>query len=156
MDANTHRQLADLFRTRRKEQGLTLQNVAHAINRSVSYVSDVERAQRGARMPAFLAVLWAQYLNIDPDRALCLLGYADSAVNVEPVRQYLETHVWAVKVQGARQTIAAAQESADELWRQTRPGSPQRQLATELRDACRNVRALLRIPRSVEAATHAG
>jgi transcriptional regulator with XRE-family HTH domain len=59
------REIGAFLRAQREKRGRSLDDVALAINRSKTYVCDVEAGRRGgSKMPAEIVSMWAGYLNI--------------------------------------------------------------------------------------------
>lgn len=132
----------------RKRRGHTLKDVAAAVGRGISWVSDVEHGRRGSRMDPVLAFLWADYLSIDPGQLLEATGLSGHHQELARVRHYLETGQWAHKFIRAKSRLVKALELAERIATDAPLSAGIREDALSLKSEISGVITLLRIPRN--------
>jgi len=132
----------------RKKQGHTLKDVAAAVGRGISWVSEVEHGRRGSRMDPVLAFLWADYLSIDPGQLLEATGLSGHSQELARVRHYLETGQWAHKFIRARARLADALKLAERIAADAPLSAGIREDALSLKSHITGVITLLRVPRT--------
>ena len=143
----------------RRERGHTLRDIADALGRSTQWVSDVEHGRRGSRMDPVLALLWAEYLNIDAQPVLDSIGLLGERRELSRVRHYLETGQWAHKWLAGHKKLGELVDKIASIRANVGPGDkfarvPRADL-NELKLLAKSCRELLRIPRTLDPPTEA-
>lgn len=140
--------MGDWLRNARLQRRHTQKDVADAIGRGIQYVCDVEKGRRGHKMDPVIALLWCEYLALDPETLFGYLGLGQTDTERYRIQHYLETTAWAHRLMGAKRQLERALPESEDLWASLKPGSPQKAQALQVRDAIRGSLNALRIPRS--------
>lgn len=134
----------------RVQRGHRQQDVADAIGRSNRYVSDVERGYRGHRMDPVIALLWCDYLVLEPTQMFAYLGLGDVELARWRVQHYMETGAWAHRFMQARALLRKALPAAEAIAVKYQRHNVLKAEAFQVRDAVRGAIEALRVPQTSE------
>lgn len=141
------RDMGKFLRKARLRRGHTLKDVGAALGRKISFVCDVEHGRRGHRMDPITALLWAEYLVVDPQELFSYLGFGDTELDRFRVQQYLQSSAWAHRFTVGRRTLQNALPEIEALWSSLKSGTPQKAQAFQVREAIQIALESLRVPR---------
>lgn len=120
----TNAHIGGLLARLRKKQKITQRGVAEAINRSVSYVCDVEKGRRGIRaMDPIVLLTWAEYLNYPIGNILVHAGYVEQEFD-ERYGSYIRILRSKRRAQQVGTAIRGAKETLDEIKKLTEGTDP--------------------------------
>lgn len=131
------------MREERLAGGYRLKDVAQATGKTVSYICDVEHGRAGGGLQPANALIWAEYLGVDPERVFTLLGVSDNELTRMRVQHYLESEAWSLRWMRARGALDAAIGPAQELFLELR--GPQKDRADQVRQAILEARNALHV-----------
>jgi len=138
--------MGEWLRGHRMAQGHRLKDVADAIGRGIQYVCDVEHGRRGHRMEPVTALLWCEYLELDPADIFKHLSIGSGELQRLRIQHYLETGTWARKFVKGKRALDDVAPMVDDLIAHASPGPRKNQLY-QIRDAIETARGALRVPR---------
>lgn len=139
------REMGLWLRQARVARKCRLKDVGDAIGRGPQYVHDVEMGRRGKRMDPVLALMWCEYLVLDPQVMFSYLGLGDTESQRFRILHYLETGAWAVKFLKGKKALERAMRELDGLMRGLPSGVQKAQLK-QIFDLLETVDGALRIP----------
>ena len=143
------REMGRWLRKAREDRGHTLQDVAAAIGRNFRFVSDVELGRRGHKMDPVMALLWCEYLALEPEVMFAYLGLGDTDLDRYRVQHYLQTAAWAHRFTRSKRELQSALPVIESLCQDLlRAARPEKAKAYQVRDAIKAALAGLTIPRS--------
>ena len=132
----------------RLQRNHTIVDVAAAIGKDFRYVSEVELGKRGHQMDPLIALLWSEYLALDPETFFNHLGLGETDLDRFRVQQYLQTSAWAHRFTQGKRQLDRALPVAESLYAKMRHNSPEKSEAKQILDAIRGAVEALRIPRN--------
>lgn len=138
--------MGEWLREHRLKQGHRLKDVSDAIGRGIQYVCDVEHGRRGHRMEPVTAMLWCEYLELDPATMFSYLQLGSGELERQRIQHYLETGTWARKFVAGKRALDDVAPLVDDLIAGMSPGLKKNQLY-QIRDAIETARGALRVPR---------
>lgn len=144
------RQMGEHLKRVRLERGHTQQDVASALGKGFQYVSDVENGRRGHQMAPLTAMVWAEYLAIDPQVLFDYLEVGKTGMDRLRVRHYMETGKWANRFLLCRRALLRAETEVKALLPLLREKTPEKLAAYQLRDSILAARNAVHIPRNGE------
>jgi len=136
--------LGTVLREQRLAVGATLQDVADATGKSVSYICDIESGRRGPNIEPMFAMLWAEYLDLDPADIFLFIGLSHEQVLRLRTQHYLTSGAWAKRWVGTKHRLEEALPVAQALFLQLRGDDKDR--ARVLRDAIRACLNMMHVP----------
>jgi len=143
------RDMGAWLRKMRLQRGHTITDVAAAIGRNFRYVSDVELGRRGHKMDPVVALLWCEYLVLEPEQMFAYLGLGDTELDRYRVQHYLQTASWAQRFTVSKRELQRALPVAEELCvALLKANRPEKAKAYQIRDAIKAALSGLRIPRN--------
>ena len=101
--------MGEWLRQNRIKRGARLKDVGDAIGRGPQFVSDVEHGRRGHRMDPVIALLWCDYLVLEPSVMFSYLSLGDTDLERIRIQHYLETGAWATKFVHGKKALDKAQ-----------------------------------------------
>lgn len=138
--------MGEWLKEHRVKQGHRLKDVADAIGRGIQYVCEVEHGRRGHRMEPVTAILWCEYLELDPATMFRFLQYGTGELERLRIQHYLETGTWARKFVSAKKAVDQSLPIIENLIQGTKPGLRKNELY-QIRDTLQTVQAALHVPR---------
>lgn len=100
--------MGEWLREHRVKRRARLKDVGDAIGRGPQYVSDVEHGRRGHRMDPVIALLWCEYLVLDPAVMFSYLSLGSTDLERFRIQHYLETSAWATKFMRGKEALKKA------------------------------------------------
>lgn len=138
--------MGEWLKENRVRQGHRLKDVADAIGRGIQYVCEVEHGRRGHRMEPVTALLWCEYLELDPATIFGYLQHGSGELERMRIQHYLETGTWARKFVHAKKAVDVSLPLVENLIQDAKPGWRKNQLY-QIRDALQTVQSALHVPR---------
>lgn len=137
--------MGEWLREHRLKRNARLKDVGDAIGRGPQFVSDVEHGRRGHRMDPVIALLWCEYLVLDPQVMFAYLSLGDTDLERFRIQHYLETGAWATKFMRGKRALGMAQTELQSVVDGMTPNSIKTQLRHVL-SLLETVDGALRVP----------